>query len=59
MSKVKCFACGDMGHYDGQCPKKKKGGTTTTTYEEDFIAHLERECDFIVCCLIVEAPYNN
>jgi hypothetical protein len=24
MSIVRCFACGEMGHYDGQCPKKKK-----------------------------------
>jgi hypothetical protein len=24
MSKVRCFACGEMGHYVGQCPKKKK-----------------------------------
>jgi hypothetical protein len=24
MSTVRCFACGEMGHYAGQCPKKKK-----------------------------------
>jgi hypothetical protein len=24
MSTVRCFACGEMGHYVGQCPKKKK-----------------------------------
>jgi hypothetical protein len=23
MSKVRCFSCGEMGHYAGQCPKKK------------------------------------
>jgi hypothetical protein len=38
MSKVRCFACNQMGHYAGQCPNKKKnkkqGGTATTTEEE-------------------------
>ena len=24
MSKVKCFACQNFGHYVGQCPNKKK-----------------------------------
>jgi hypothetical protein len=24
MSLVRCFACREMGHYAGQCPKKKK-----------------------------------
>jgi hypothetical protein len=24
MSTVRCFSCGEMGHYAGQCPKKKK-----------------------------------
>jgi hypothetical protein len=24
MSIVRCFACGEMGYYAGQCPKKKK-----------------------------------
>jgi hypothetical protein len=40
MSKVRCFACGKMGDYAGQCPKKKKNqcGTATTTEEEDFSA---------------------
>jgi hypothetical protein len=61
MSKVKCFACGEMGHYVGQCPKKKKnqGGTATTTKEEEFIAQLERKCVFIACCLTIETPSNS
>jgi hypothetical protein len=24
MSKVRCFACNQLGHYAGQCTKKKK-----------------------------------
>jgi hypothetical protein len=24
ISTVRCFACGELGHYKGQCPKKKK-----------------------------------
>jgi radical SAM protein with 4Fe4S-binding SPASM domain len=37
MRKVRCFACNQLGHCAGQCPKKKKkklGGTATTTEEE-------------------------
>jgi hypothetical protein len=38
MSTVRCFTCGEMGHYAGQCPKKKKkhhdisAVTTVTLY---------------------------
>jgi hypothetical protein len=60
MSKVRCFACGKMGHYVGQCPKKKKkqGGTATTTEEEEFIAQFERECS-LIACLTVVTPSNS
>jgi hypothetical protein len=35
MSTVRCFSCGEIGHYAGQCPKKKKqqDGSATTTEE--------------------------
>jgi hypothetical protein len=39
MSTVRCFACGEMGHYAGQCPKKKKkqqDGSAATTEEIEF-----------------------
>jgi hypothetical protein len=61
MSKVKCFACGEMGHYVGQCPKKmkKQGGTAATAKEQEFTAQFERECAFIVWCLAVETPSSS
>jgi hypothetical protein len=50
MSTVRCFACGEMGHYAGQCPKKKKkkkDGSATTAEEMDFSDQFARECAFI------------
>jgi hypothetical protein len=54
MSTVTCFACGEMGHYAGQCPKKKKkkkqqDGTAVTTEEEEeeFDAQFARKCAFV------------
>jgi hypothetical protein len=51
MSTVRCFACGEMGHYAGQCPKKKKkkqqDGSTMTTEEIEFSDRFSRECAFI------------
>jgi hypothetical protein len=55
MSIVRCFACGEMGHYAGQCSKKKKkqlDGTTTTTEEEEFSTQLRGSC------LSVDIPSN-
>jgi hypothetical protein len=60
-SKVRCFACGEMGHYVGQCLKRKKkkqcDGTTTTTEEREFITQFESECAF-VSYLSVDTPSN-
>jgi hypothetical protein len=51
MSTMRCFACGEMGHYAGQCPKKKKkkqqGVSTTTTEEIEFEEKFARECAFM------------
>jgi hypothetical protein len=47
ISKVRCFACGEMGHYAGQCPKKKKkrhqGGMAVIAKEAVFDAQFVRE----------------
>jgi hypothetical protein len=48
MSTVRCFACGEMWHYAGECAKKKNkqhDGTAATT--EEFTALFERECAFV------------
>jgi hypothetical protein len=50
MSTVRCFACREMGHYAGQCPKKKKkqqGASTTITEEIEFEEKFARECAFV------------
>jgi uncharacterized membrane protein YgcG len=51
MSTVRCFACGEMGHYAGQCPKKKKkkqqDGSAATAEEMEFSDQFVRECAFI------------
>jgi hypothetical protein len=50
MSTVRCFACGEMGHYAGQCPKKKKkqqDGSAATVEEIEFTDQFARECAFI------------
>jgi hypothetical protein len=51
MSTVRCFACGEMGHYAGQCPKKKKkkqqDGSAVTAEEIEFSDQFARECAFI------------
>jgi hypothetical protein len=60
MSIVRCFACGEMGHYTGQCPKKKKKQqdvSAATTEELEFDAQFARECAFATNLLVV-TPSN-
>jgi hypothetical protein len=49
MSTVRCFACGEMGHYAGQCPKKKKRQDVlaATAEEIEFSDQFARECAFV------------
>jgi hypothetical protein len=61
MSTARCFACREMGHYVGQCPKKKKNqqdGMAATAEEQEFTAQFERECAFVNCCFLVDTPSN-
>jgi hypothetical protein len=56
MSTVRCFACGEMGHYAGQCPKKKKKRqdvSATTAKELEFDTQFVRECTFTSSLSIV------
>jgi hypothetical protein len=53
MSTVRCFACGEMGHYAGQCPKKKKKQqdvSAATAKEIEFNDQFVRVCicDYLI-----------
>ena len=37
MSKVKCYKCGNMGHYMYKCPSKGKAGETFIQFEENLL----------------------
>jgi hypothetical protein len=60
MSTVRCFACREMGHYAGQCPKKKKKQqdvSAATTKELEFGEQFARECAFMTTLSVV-TPSN-
>jgi hypothetical protein len=56
MSTVRCFACKEMGHYAGQCPKKKKKqqDVSAVTIEElELDEQFARECAFSTTLSVV------
>jgi hypothetical protein len=56
MSTVRCFACGEMGHYARQCPKKKKKQqdvSATTAEEIEFSDQFARECAFVTTLSVI------
>jgi hypothetical protein len=61
MITVRFFACGEMGHYAGQCPKKKKKKqqdvSAATSEELEFDTQFEREYEFTSSLSIV-TPSN-
>jgi hypothetical protein len=60
MSTVRCFACGEMGHYVGQCPKKKKkkkqDDSAATAEELDFDTQFARDVHSPVLCQLLHHP---
>ena len=58
MSKVKCWACQQMGHYVVTCPmKKEKGKNVATSAEvEEFASQFDREFSFMASTSTSVAP---
>lgn len=45
LSKVKCFYCGELGHYVNHCPRKKSKGEVSETKVAPARAEKEVETD--------------
>jgi len=55
ISKVKCFNCGELGHYGSQCPKKKGKGKASDSKAAPAKAKKNVEIDDD-CAMSVHAP---
>jgi hypothetical protein len=54
MSKVKCFACHNIDHYESQCPNKNKEAwvaASASTEIDDFVEKFEKEFSLVSCLL--------
>jgi len=45
ISEVKCFHCGELGHYASQCPRKKNKGEASDSKAAPAKAEKEAETD--------------
>lgn len=59
MSKVKCFACGKLGHYVVQCPNKKgkKKGIADSTKVDEFASRFDIEFSLVASLASVSVTF--
>jgi len=45
-SMIKCFSCGEMGHYKSKCPKNKSKNATSKQLEKEDTVLMMVEAEF-------------